>query len=64
MVFEEKDKKELKFAMINKFGKTSYKNLSEELGVSRTAVYDAINNDSSMDSLRNKIKQWIKDNTK
>ena len=34
MAFGEKDKKNLKIAMINKYGKTSYNGLSEDLGVS------------------------------
>lgn len=62
MEFKEKDINNLKVTMIKKYGKTSYKKLSEELGVSRTAIYDAINNDSSMDSLRGKIKEWISEN--
>lgn len=62
MAFEEKDKKNLKIAMINKYGKTSYKGLSEDLGVSRQAIYEAINNEPSFDKLRDRIIEWIKNN--
>ena len=62
MVFEKKDIVALKMAMINKYGKTSYKALSEELGVSRTALSKAINNDGSFDKLKERLIMWTKDN--
>lgn len=63
MVFKEKNRKDLKIAMLKKYGKTSYKSLSEELGVSRQAVYEAINNEGSLDKLRDRIAEWTKENS-
>lgn len=54
--------KELKIVMLKKYGQTSYKKLSEELGVSRTSIYNAINNEGSLDKLRSKIIKWIEEN--
>lgn len=53
---------DLKIVMLKKYGQTSYKKLSEELGVSRTSIYNAINNEGSLDKLRAKIIKWIEDN--
>ena len=50
---------DLKIAMLKKYGQTSYKKLGEELGVSRTSIYNAINNEGSLDKLRTKIIEWI-----
>ena len=60
MVFNEKDICELKYAMIKKWGKTSQQKLADEMGVSRTAINNAINNYPSLDKLRIKIKEWMK----
>lgn len=62
MVFTEKDRNKLKIAMLKKYGKTSYKQLAEELGVSRTSIYNSINNEGSLDKLRERIIEWIKTN--
>ncbi len=62
MVFEKKDVDALKIAMIKKYGKTSYQTLSEELGVSRTALSKAINNEGSFDKLKERLILWTKDN--
>lgn len=62
MVFEKKDVDSLKIAMIKKYGKTSYQTLSEELGVSRTALSKAINNEGSFDKLKERLILWTKDN--
>lgn len=64
MNFSKKDIDSLKFAMIKKYGKTSYQKLSEDLGVSRTALQKAINNEGSLDKLRERIKAWTLDNLK
>lgn len=53
---------ELKIVMLKKYGQTSYKKLSDELGVSRTSIYNAINNEGSLDKLRAKIIKWIEEN--
>lgn len=60
MVFEKEDLDRLKVAMIKKYGKTSMQTLSEELGVSRTALQKAINNEGSLDKLRDKLICWTK----
>lgn len=62
MVFTEKDRQRLKISMLKKYGQTSYKRLSEELGVSRTSIYNAINNEGSLDKLRIRIVEWTKNN--
>lgn len=62
MVFTDKDRSKLKIAMIKKYGKTSYKQLGDELGVSRIAIYTAINNEGSLDKLRERIVEWTKNN--
>ena len=62
MFFTEKDKENLKFVMIKKYGKTSMQTLSDELGVSRTALNKAVNNEGSFDKLKERIKEWIKEN--
>lgn len=63
MVFTEKDRSKLKIAMLKKYGKTSYKQLAEELEVSRTVIYTAINNEGSLDKLRERIIEWTKENS-
>lgn len=62
MLLKQKDIEQLKIIMIKKFGKTSYVKLANDLGVSRTAIYKAKNNDPNFDKLRIKIKEWIKSN--
>lgn len=62
MFFEKKDVDSLKIAMIKKYGKTSYQTLSEELGVSRTALSKAINNEGSFDKLKERLIAWTKEN--
>ncbi len=62
MLLKQKDIEQLKIIMIKKFGKTSYVKLANDLGVSRTAIYKAKNNDPNFDKLRIKIKEWIKNN--
>ncbi len=64
MDFTKEDIDKLKFAMIRKYGKTSFQTLSDELGVSRTALQKAINNEGSLDKLRERIKAWTLDNLK
>lgn len=61
MVFEKEDLDRLKVAMIRKYGKTSMQTLSVELGVSRTALQKAINNESSLDKLRERLMIWTKE---
>jgi len=58
MDFKKEDIDRLKIAMIKKYGKTSYQTLSDELGVSRTALNKAINNEGSLDKLKERIKAW------
>ena len=55
IVITDKNINDLKIVMLKKYGQTSYKKLSEELGVSRTSIYNAINNEGSLDKLRHKI---------
>lgn len=62
MTFTDKDKENLKLAMIKKYGKTSMLTLANDLGVSRMAVNKAITNKPSFDKLREKLKEWIKEN--
>ena len=62
MEFTEKNISDLKQTMIKKYGKTSYRLLSEELGVSRQAINNAIFNFPSMDKLRERIVKWIENN--
>lgn len=62
MTFTDKDKENLKLAMIKKYGKTSMLTLAKDLGVSRMAVNNAITNKQSFDKLREKLKEWIKEN--
>lgn len=59
MVFSEKDIQNLKLKMLNKYGKTSYSMLANELNVTRDAIYKAIKNDKSLDKLRCKLVEWI-----
>ena len=61
MVFEKEDLDRLKVAMIRKYGKTSMQTLSAELGVSRTALQKAINNEGSLDKLRERLMIWTKE---
>lgn len=61
MVFEKEDLDRLKVAMIRKYGKTSMQTLSVELGVSRTALQKAINNEGSLDKLRERLMIWTKE---
>lgn len=62
MTFTEKDKENLKVAMIKKYGRTSMLTLANELDVSRMAINNAITNKPSFDKLRERIKEWIKEN--
>lgn len=61
MIFDKEDLDRLKVAMIRKYGKTSMQTLSDELGVSRTALQKAINNEGSLDKLRERLIIWTKE---
>lgn len=60
MEIKDKDIEKIKLSMIKKYGKTNFSALADELGVSRTAIYKAKNNDKAFDKLREKMIDWAK----
>ena len=51
----------LKFAMVKKYGDVNFVKLSKELGISRQAIYYAINNKSGYDKTRQTLLDWTRD---